>query len=99
MLINKNSFNTNDIVSMKLVNGDELVAKMVLETADSYLLSRPCTVIPSAQGMGLVQSMFTADVAKDISINKQHVMMAAPSIAAMEKHYLETTSGIALITR
>ena len=61
---------------VKLVNGDEIIAKIVSDDGMSYTIDRPCTVVPSAQGIGLIQSLFTSDVKKPVTISKQHVMIA-----------------------
>lgn len=98
MLVSNNAFDAGDIVTMKLVNGDEIVAKVLKDDILNYTIDRPCTVVPSAKGMGLVQSLFTADTKRQIILNKQHVMMAALSVDAMVKHYLQTTTGIEPVT-
>lgn len=95
----QNKFDKDDIVSFKLVNGDEIVAKVVEENISGYIINRPCTVIPSQQGIGLLQSMFTGNTEKDIVLGKQHVMMAAPTIDDIVRHYLRTTTGIEPVTR
>jgi hypothetical protein len=94
MLVNNaQKFNKDDIVAMKLVNGDEVVAQIISDDMMSYAISRPCTVIPSAQGIALMQTLMTSD-SKTIGISKQHVMMIAPVIAEMKSHYIETTTGV-----
>jgi len=60
MLVSK-TYSTGDIVSFKLINGDEIVARIELVDTDWFEISKPCTVMPSPQGMGLIQSLFTAD--------------------------------------
>lgn len=99
MLVSGKKFDKGDVVTMKLVNGDEIVTEIISDDGMSYNVRRPQTVVPSAQGMGLMQSLFTADTNKDITISKQHVMMVAPSVDAMVKHYITTTTGIEPITR
>ena len=94
MLISKSRLTVGDIVAFKIVNGDEIIGKLVQEDADSYEIDRPCTVVPSQQGIGLMQTMFTADPKITINISKTHVMMSAPVIPQMESHYIETTTGI-----
>ena len=98
MLVSNNTFDAGDIVTMKLVNGDEIVAKVLKDDVLNYTIDRPCTVVPSAKGMGLIQALFTADTKRSIVLNKQHVMMAALSVDAMVKHYLQTTTGIEPVT-
>lgn len=93
MLIQK-GYQAGDIVCFKLVNGDETVAKIVEETTDGFVLNRPCTVIPSPQGLGLMQSLISADINNNITLNKAHVIMHSPVIADIENHYIRTTTGI-----
>jgi hypothetical protein len=94
MLINKSRVSEGDIVAFKIVNGDEIVGKLVHEDLDSFEIDRPCTVVPSQQGIGLIQSIFTADPKITINISKSHVIMHAPVIPQMESHYISTTTGI-----
>lgn len=92
LVINKYAKDT--IVSFKIVNGDEIVAKVIEETDNSFVVSKPTTVMPSQQGIGLLQSLFTSDLEKTITLDKRHVMMHAPTIKDVENHYIKTTTGI-----
>ena len=93
MLINK-GYSAGDIVCFKLI-GEEIVAKIVEETADSYILSKPCSIIPSPQqGIGLMQSLISADINSNVTLNKSHIIMTAPVINDIENHYIRTTTGI-----
>jgi hypothetical protein len=98
MLVSK-KYTEGDIISFKLSTGEEMVARIAEETDNNYVLEKPCTVMPSAQGMGLIQSLFTADQEKKVSLDKRHVIIHAPSIDAMQKHYIKTTTGIEPVTR
>lgn len=98
MLVSR-GYQEGDIVSFKLTNGDEIVARIISSDTDSYEVAKPCTVMPSPQGMGLIQSLFTADSDINIRLNKNHVIMHAPSIDQMQKHYIKTTTGIEPVTR
>jgi len=98
MLISR-GYQEGDIVSFKLTNGDEIVAKIISTDSDSYEVAKPCTVMPGPQGMGLIQSLFTADGDINIKLSKNHVIMHAPSIDQMQKHYIKTTTGIEPVTR
>lgn len=98
MLFNK-TYDAGDIVAFKIVNGDEIVAKIVEDNTNTFVVDKPCTVLPSAQGIGLVQSLFTADQKNSISISKTHVIMHSPVIDQMEKHYIQTTTGIQPVTK
>lgn len=98
MLFNK-KYDSGDIVAFKVVNGDEIIAKIVDDATTEFVVDKPCTVIPSQQGIGLVQSLFTADQKNSISISKTHVIMHSKVIDQMEKHYIQTTTGIQPVTK
>jgi hypothetical protein len=98
MLVTK-VYQAGDIVSFKLITGDEVVAKVVDAGTLGFEVSKPCTVMPGAQGIGLIQSLFTADADVNVVLNKDHVIMHAPAIDAMQKHYIKTTTGIEPVTR
>ena len=92
MLINK-GYSAGDIVCFKLV-GEEIVAKNVEDNADNFVLSKPCTIVPGNQGLGLMQSLISADINTSITLNKSHVIMHSPVIKDIENHYIRTTTGI-----
>lgn len=98
MLVSR-GYQEGDIVSFKLTTGDEIVARIVDAGTNGFEVSKPCTVMPGPQGMGLIQSLFTADADVSVVLQKEHVIMHAPSIDAMQKHYIKTTTGIEPVTR
>jgi hypothetical protein len=99
MLINK-GYSAGDIVCFKTVAGDEIVAKIVEVGEDKYVVSRPCTVIPSPQGLALMQSLISADINNNnVTLNKQHIVMTAPVVRDIENHYIKTTTGIEPVTK
>ena len=98
MLVNQ-KYTSGDVVSFKMVNGDELVAKVLEETDAGFSVSAPCTVMPSQQGLGLMQSLFSAKEDCKVFISKQHVMFHAESLEQMRVHYVKTTTGVDVIAK
>ena len=98
MLLNKpHEYTPGDIIAFKLVNGDEIVAKIVSNTSYGWNVAKPCTVVPSQKGLGLMQTMFSADINKDVTLKAEHVMMHSPVVKELETHYIQTTSGIQML--
>jgi len=93
-LLATKKYERDSIVTFKLVNGDEIVAKVLEEADTGFEIAKPCTVMPSQQGLGLMQSLFTSDLNKSITLDKKHVMMHAPTVKDVENHYIRTTTGI-----
>lgn len=93
MLIQK-GYQEGDIVVFKVSTGEEIVGKFVEEKAEGFVLDKPCTVIPSQQGIGLMQSLMCADINIKVTLNKNTVIMSAPAIDRIQAHYIQTTTGI-----
>jgi len=94
MLISK-GFTQGDIVSLKLVNGDEIIARFEEETADTIKITRPLAITVSQQGLGMIPWMFLGET-DTFTLNKTHVFVTVASKEDAAKQYLEGTTGIAL---
>jgi len=95
MLLSK-GYSDGEIIAFKLVNGDEIVAKVVETKPTGWIVHKPCTVMPSQQGLGLIQTLFSADINNNIELKSEHVMMHSVVLKALEDHYLTTTTGISV---
>ena len=84
----------DEVYTIKIANGDEIVAKIVAEDDVTYTVTKPLTVVPGPQGINMMNSLFTADPDKTVSINKQQVSVIAPSRDEVCDSYLEATTGI-----
>jgi len=93
MLIQK-GYQEGDIVVFKISTGEEIVAKFIEEKDAGYVVAKPCTVLPSQQGIGLMQSLMCADININVTLNKGLVLMSAPAIDKIQAHYIQTTTGI-----
>jgi hypothetical protein len=93
-MLEKPGYAKDTVVSFKIVNGDEIVAKVVEETQDSFVINKPTTVMPSQKGLALMQSLFTSELNKNITLDKRHVMMHSPTVKDVEDYYIQTTTGI-----
>jgi hypothetical protein len=92
-------YTKDDIVGFKMVNGDEIVARVLSANNEGWSVSRPCTVIPGPQGIGLMQSLISADINTEVTLGRQHVMLHAPVIKQMQDHYIQTTTGIQTVSK
>jgi hypothetical protein len=98
MLINK-GYAEGDIVCFKLVNGDETVARIVEDNTDAFVVAKPCTIVPSQRGLGLIQSLFAGELNNNVMLNKNHVMMHSTVVDDIKNHYIQTTTGIQPVTK
>ena len=95
-MLQTSQFNNGDVVSFKLTNGEEILAKIVASDMSTYTISKPVTIMAQQQGLQFVQGFFTANQDKNITLNKSAVIMTAVPAEEVVKSYTEATTGIAL---
>ena len=94
MLIEKNKYSIGDIINLKLVSGDEIVGELRDHDIHGYSLKKPCMVITSADGIGLVQAMFGLDPEKENLFYKDnHVITVCHTHEPMRDHYIKVTTA------
>ena len=84
----------DEVYTMKIANGDEMVTKITAEDDTTYTVLRPLTVVPGREGIQMIFALFTADPEKSVTINKSQVSVIAPSRSEVCDSYLEATTGI-----
>jgi hypothetical protein len=84
----------DQVYTIKIANGDEIVARVTQETDTTYAVTKPLTVVPGPHGINMMNSLFTADPDKLVTINKQQISLIAPSREEVCDSYLEATTGI-----
>jgi hypothetical protein len=99
MLVTKSNYVKGDIIGLKLVNGDEVIAELTEETEQGWALNRPTVVVGGAKGIGLIQAMFSLSPGKSITVRHEHVMMTCEAVPELRDHYLEVTTGIKPVSK
>lgn len=100
LLAKKKRYEVGDVVSFKLVNGDEIVAKLEAENDNEFIISTPLTAIPGPTGgIGLVGSMFTAESDSHAPLSKSQVMLSFKTVEMIADHYRQRTTGIETVRR
>ena len=82
------------MVSIKLISGEEVIAKIVSELTDSYSLSKPMILSISPKGMGLIPVFMTVSP-QTVTLNKSNIMFGpAPTDKEIAEQYVFQTTGI-----
>jgi len=84
-----------DIVSIKLINGDELIARLSKDDHNSITINRPLALTMQGGGLGMVPWVLLGDK-DDIVLNRNHVFAMVPSKKDAADQYVQGTTGIAL---
>jgi hypothetical protein len=89
-------YKIDDVVTVKLASGEELVGKLVGEYDDgSIKLKTPLTLVASQQGLGLQQFLFTGDPEGTIKIGQNAITVMTKTVDNFAKLYTERTTGLA----
>lgn len=95
LLINK-GLTVNEVITVKLTSGEELIAKLVEDNVSTFVLARPMVLTMGNQGIGMTPFLFTVGQNTDVPINKSAIVCALGSDKEMADAYLSGTSGIVL---
>jgi hypothetical protein len=94
MLINR-GLSSGDVVSLKLLNGDEIIARFESETADEITINRPLALTMGQSGLGMIPWIFLGDK-ETMTLKRSHVFVILPSKKDAADQYMQGTTGIAL---
>ena len=94
MLLQKSKFDQGDIVSLKLITGEELLGKYVSEDMMEITLSKPLMLAMTKNGPAMTPAMLTVDPEKDFAIAKNAVILKALTIKEIADQYTYQTTGI-----
>ena len=90
-------YKEQDVVSIKLSTGDEVVGKLLSEDDNQIVLSKPLALTATQQGMGLVPFMFTVDQESKFPFSKQLVLIIMKTEKEMTSSYIQNTTGLAIV--
>lgn len=82
------------VYTFKLNSGEEVIAKVTAVDGNSVDVETPVSVAPGPQGMGLIQSLFTADPDQKIQLNMNCVAIHGLTDDSVRMKYIEATTGI-----
>ena len=85
----------NDIVTLKLIGGDEVIGKLTDERMDSYIeIKKPLVVMMAQQGFGLMPFMLTGGPDATIKFDRSHVLAYAKTMDKVSSEYIKQTTGL-----
>jgi hypothetical protein len=87
---------SGQVYTFKLNSGEELIAKVVGHNSNNnwIVIEDPVSVAPGPQGLGLVPSMFTADLKTEMRLNISSIAFYALTEDGVKMKYIEATTGI-----
>ena len=95
MLIDK-GVTEGEVITLKLTSGEEIVAKLVEDSAAYYKLKNPQVIGMGPKGPGLMPYLFTVNPDKEIKLLKTTVTVAEATDKSFADQFIQSTTGIAL---
>lgn len=95
MLIDK-GMSPGEVISMKLITGEEIIGKMVEENAHGVKVSKPMVLSAGPQGIGMIPYMFTVSPEKDVTVNYTAIVSQSATDKQFADAYIQNTTGIKL---
>lgn len=89
---------SGEIVTIKLVSGEELIAKMENNDSTGVTLSRPLTLTFGQNGIGMTSWMVTADPEQKVVIKHDKITTIVPTFKDAAERYSQGTHGIRPVT-
>jgi hypothetical protein len=83
------------VVSLKLVKGDEIIARYEGEDDKTIKINRPLALTMGQQGLGMIPWLFLGDT-ETFTLKREHVFVMVPSKKDASDQYMQGTTGIAL---
>ena len=94
-MLKTNKFNNGEIISAKLISGEEIVAKLGEETDATYEFQRPVSLSIGPQGAALTPYMITASAENlIIVVDKNKVIAVAEAQKEVCAEYTKATTGL-----
>jgi hypothetical protein len=95
MLIDK-GVSVGEVVTLKLISGEEMLARYVDENDKHYKLNKPMVLSMGPQGMGMIPFAITVDMEKEVKLNRSAVIAIEPTEKQFADAYMQNTTGIKL---
>lgn len=87
-------YTVTDIVTVKILGGDEVVGRLAAVDNGVIRLNKPHAVMMGQQGFGLAPYVLTAGPDFKIDIKDEHIVCIVKTFEAVAKEYIKQTSGI-----
>jgi hypothetical protein len=95
MLINK-GISSGEVVTIKVITGEEIIAKYIESTDTGHKVSRPMVLSMTQKGMAMMPMLFTVDPDSDILIQSSAIVMITVTDSDFAKQYTTSVTGIQL---
>lgn len=99
MLFEKSKYVEGDIISLKLISGDEIIGKYIIEDLSTVTIKKPVMIAITKNGPALAPIMMTVEPDKDFTINKSSIIFQGNTVQDIADQYIYQTTGIQPVSK
>ena len=93
-MIIETPYKVGDVVSIKLNNGEEIIARLDEEKSSKLKLSKPMALVATEGGVGFAPFMFTITPDTKIEVSINSIICVVKSAKDAADLYIQQTTGI-----
>ena len=90
----KEPITKDDVIALKLVSGEEVIAKVVTNDETMLTVNKPLTLIHTPKGIAMSQYILMQDMTVPVSIDKEKVIVMTKANTIASDQYTQTLSSI-----
>lgn len=94
MLLEKTRFDEGDVITIKLISGEEVIGKFISDSEQTLVLDKPLMLAMSQKGIGMAPVLVTVNPDTKLKFNQHAIMVTAHSDDEIAKQYVYQTTGI-----
>jgi hypothetical protein len=94
MFVQQQKFDVNDVVTLKLITGEEVLGKYVSDDISGITLSKPLMIAMTQKGPAMAPILMTVDPDKNLTFAKSAIIISAPAYKEIADQYTYQTTGI-----
>lgn len=89
----------NEIYSIKLNTGEEVVARIKEINVDHMIIEHPILTVISPQGLQMMPGLFSANMDKTVRLNNSSWAMIAEAREDVQNSWIQATTGISPVRK
>ena len=93
MIIDK-GVSINEVVTIKLTSGEELIATLVEERDQFIKVAKPRVLAQGQNGIGMVPYLFTVDPDRSVKLTRATIVVLEPTDKESAAQYTTATTGL-----
>lgn len=87
-------YNNNEIVTIKLGSGEEIITRVVDDNGQAMIISKPIVLVVTPKGAAMTQFLMMQDMNETVELSKSQIVCITKANKTASDQYIQTTTGI-----